>query len=152
MKKIALFLMFIIFLSVNTEAASEYTNNSFNGRFWNSLTLESKQYFMLGMWEGINTFASFQTPAVVKIASSEVEKKIKETFDIFIAQQNYLSPKLAVSEIISKFDKIYANEFNRNIPIGEVYVLVCNEFDASVNGKQVNEEEWLRNLRKTYNK
>lgn len=151
MKKIALFLMFIMFLSVNADAASEYTNNSFNGRFWNSLTLESKLYFMLGMQEGINTFASFQAPTVT-LNNSVGEKKIKETFDIFVAQQNYSSPKLTVGEIKDKFDKIYANEFNRNIPTGDIYVLVCNESDASVNGKQVNEEECLKNLRKTYNK
>lgn len=72
MKKIVLFLILIMFLSVNTGATSENTDDSFNGRFWNNLTLESKQYFMLGMREGINIFASFQIPSVKADNSRDV--------------------------------------------------------------------------------
>jgi len=151
-KKIILFIF--IFLQVSSayavqdapESNESILNSYINGNIWRKMELEGKYALICGIKVGINGFIH-KTPTVIE------GREIEHMRDIIILTRDLFLTKLTNEEIVSKIDAFYNDQYNRNIPIEEVYYCVCAPFSADWK-EEFNDktEGYIEKLRKKYNK
>ncbi len=125
---------------------SHLTQGQYNGRFWESLNEPQKSLFVTGIETGINAAAAAATRwgRACALGGDKVSEEISEMISSVLTTM-YLQ-EFTNNEIVTLINEIYSNPYNRSIPIGDVYGLICKPYQETASEI----EYYLKHLRKFY--
>lgn len=148
MRKIGkiIFLSVICFIFLNASALYAIdldpykTEGYLNGKYWNTLSFPYKLNVIIGINSGIKS-------SLQLLEQLGISKDVKDKFKEF-----YFSG-LVFEDAVKGIDKFYNIKSNCNIPIWEVFLYLCKKkCFTSHTSFEFNESEYIKNLRKIYNK
>ncbi len=135
----------VILTNVYAEENLYLTDEMRNGRYWNALSNKNKNIFIQGMSEG-------KWAAIFFLVQSPLFDETEEQYKTKLGTAaTVLTPTGATyQEFVGKIDKFYEEEFNRAIPISQVFILMCRKFNSLSTGEEFDIEGYLKDIKEKY--